>query len=106
MKKRRSSERPPDVPVHPDGTVADPHANGQPVAATTAESSAPGATTLTEPAKDRPVATFAALSDRTTRIEVAAWARTVQVGDEEVLQFALSIQRSWRDKDGAWTRNG
>lgn len=57
--------------------------------------------------KNRPAASFAANSDRTTHLEVAVWARQVKVGEaEEYTQYSLTVRRSWRDKDGRWTDNG
>ena len=59
-----------------------------------------------EPKKNRPAASFAAMSDRTTRVEVAVWARPVKVGEaEEYTQYSLTVSRSWRDRDGNWTGN-
>lgn len=56
--------------------------------------------------KQRPATSFAAMSDRTTRIEVAVWARQVKVAaKEEYTQYALTIARSWRDGEGSWSRN-
>jgi hypothetical protein len=89
-------------PDGPDGeaatVVAEPpvpeQQNGQPVAE---QPAAP---------KIRPAASFAANSDRTTRIEVAVWARQVKVGEaEEYTQYSLTARRSWRDRDGNWTVN-
>lgn len=60
-----------------------------------------------EPAKlppNRPAASFAAYSDRTTRIEVAVWGKQVKSGDEEYTQYALTLSRSWQ-KDGNWQGN-
>ena len=57
--------------------------------------------------KTRPAASFAANSDRTTRIEVAVWTRTVTVSaSEEYTQYSLTLSRAWRDTGGAWTGNG
>lgn len=56
--------------------------------------------------KNRPAASFAAHSDRTTCLEVTVWARQVKVSEaEEYTQYALTVSRSWRDKDGKWTPN-
>lgn len=56
--------------------------------------------------KTRPAASFAASSDRTTRIEVAVWARQVKVSEsEEYTQYSLTLTRSWRNMDGQWTEN-
>lgn len=53
--------------------------------------------------KNRPAASFAAHSDRTTRLEVAVWARPVKVGEtEEYTQYSLTVSRSWPDTDGNW----
>ncbi len=57
------------------------------------------------PVKNRPAASFAAYSDRTTRIEVAVWAKLVKVSDqEEYTQYTLTLSRSWQ-KDGHWQGN-
>ena len=57
--------------------------------------------------KNRPAASFAANTDRTTRLEVAVWARVVTVSEqEEYTQYSLTITRSYRDKDGKWNVNG
>ena len=104
MAKKRSVEKPPDVPVDADGNVMTvPEANGHAGVATVEPPAAPK---VAEPPKDGPVATFAALSDRTTRLEVAAWGRVIKVNGEDVLQYALTVSRSWQDKDGAWRPNG
>ena len=59
------------------------------------------------PAKTRPVISFAANSDRTTRLEVAVWARTVKVSEtEEYTQYSITLARAWRDTEGNWTGNG
>lgn len=56
--------------------------------------------------QDRPAASFAAFSDRTTRVEVACWARPVKVSEtEEYTRYTLTVSRSWRDTDGRWTPN-
>ena len=57
-------------------------------------------------AKTRPAVSYAAHSDRTTRIEVAVWPRTVTVSDrEEYTVYSLTLRRSWRDAEGTWTDN-
>jgi hypothetical protein len=57
--------------------------------------------------QSKSVAGFAAHSDRTTRLEVAVWARQVKVIErEEITQYSLSFNRAWRDKDGHWTESG
>jgi hypothetical protein len=57
-------------------------------------------------ATNRPAASFAANSDRTTRVEVAVWAKVIKVSEqEEYTQYALTLSRSWRDKDGQWHGN-
>ena len=54
--------------------------------------------------KTRPAVSYAANSDRTTRIEVAVWPRTVTVSEsEEYTVYSLTLTRSWRDADGTWT---
>lgn len=55
---------------------------------------------------NRPAASFAAPSDRGTRIEVAVWSKQVKVGQsEEYTQYSLTLSRSWRDKEGNWFGN-
>jgi hypothetical protein len=104
MGKKRSSEKPPDVPVDQNGAVVTvPETNGH---AATATMDRPALPVLTAPPTDRPVTTFAARSDKTTRLEVAAWGRTVKVNGEDVLQYALTVSRSWQDKHGNWTQSG
>jgi hypothetical protein len=57
------------------------------------------------PARNRPAASFAAYSDRTTRVEVAVWARQVKVSEqEEYTQYTLTLARAWQ-KDGIWHGN-
>jgi len=59
-----------------------------------------------ESKKNRPAASFAAHSDRTTRVEVAVWAKLVKVSEvEEYTQYSLTLSRSWRDKEGQWFGN-
>ena len=54
---------------------------------------------------NRPAASFAAHSDRTTRIEVAVWAKKLVVSEqEEYTQYTLTLSRSW-EKDGNWYGN-
>jgi len=54
----------------------------------------------------KPVAGFAAHSDRTTQLEVTVWARKVKASDgEEFTQYSLILNRSWRDKAGKWTES-
>ncbi len=93
-----SRRKKPDGPD--DGTavsVAEPPAPESQNGVSAAQPAAP---------KNRPAASFAANSDRTTRIEVAVWTRQVKVGEaEEYTQYSLTISRSWRDKDGHWTDN-
>ena len=37
---------------------------------------------------------------------MAVWARLVKVSEvDEYTQYSLTIQRSWRDKDGKWSVN-
>ena len=63
------------------------------------------ATGQTQPKPNRPAASFAANSDRTTRVEVAVWAKLIKVSDqEEYTQYSLTLSRSWQ-KDGQWFGN-
>jgi hypothetical protein len=56
--------------------------------------------------KNRPAASFAAMTDRQTRVEIAVWAREVKVGEGETYtQYSLTVTRSWRDKEGRWSTN-
>jgi hypothetical protein len=96
-----------------NGTRKKPDAQAQaPTATALAEPPAPEVSTgpsAEQPAvqqKKRPAASFAAMSDRTTRLEVAVWARVVTVSPtEEYTQYSLTFTRSWRDNDGKWTVN-
>jgi hypothetical protein len=98
MGRRRISERPPDIPVDPNGTVmVAPEVNGH------ALDPLPPAPPPAGPKPNRPVAGFVANSDRTTRLEVAVWARQFKSNEgEEYTQYSLSLGRSWRDPDGKW----
>ena len=72
--------------------VAEPngvHAEGQP-----------------EPVKTKPVASFAASTDRTTRVEVAVWARQVKTDDGEFTQYSFTMKRTWRDQAGSYKESG
>jgi hypothetical protein len=69
------------------------------------QSNGPPAEGQTPPPKNRPAASFAAYSDRTTRIEAAVWSKLVKVSEqEEYTQYALTLSRSWQ-KDGNWQGN-
>ena len=66
----------------------------------------PEATGQTPPKPNRPAASFAAHSDRTTRVEVAVWSKVIKLSEqEEYIQYALTLSRSWRDRDGQWHGN-
>jgi hypothetical protein len=83
----------------PVATLPEPSPNGTPEVNGQAELKPP-----TEK-QNRPAASFAAYSDRTTRIEVAVWAKLVKVSEqEEYTQYTLTLSRSWQ-KDGAWHGN-
>jgi hypothetical protein len=83
--------------------IADPPAPGQHQGARDAP---PAGEPAAKPPPNRPAASFAAHSDRTTRIEVAVWSKLVKVSEqEEYTQYALTLSRSWRDKEGAWQGN-
>ncbi len=91
-----------------DAEGGDVHANGTAVLDPPAPEQQSGESSPTPAVaeKNRPAASFAASSDRTTRLEVAVWARVVKVSDtEEYTQYSLTVSRSWRDKDGNWTGN-
>jgi hypothetical protein len=78
-----------ETPVEANGTHPPPAATGTP-----------------PPKPNRPAASFAASSDRTTRVEVAVWSKVVKVSDqEEYTQYSLTLSRSWRDKEGNWFGN-
>jgi hypothetical protein len=82
-----------DPPV--ETPLTEPSANGH-----TGDSPVPA------PKPNRPAASFAAHSDRTTRVEVAVWSKVIKVSEqEEYTQYALTLSRSWRDKDGQWHGN-
>jgi hypothetical protein len=57
-------------------------------------------------AKRRPAATFAAMTDRTTRVEIAAWANVHQGQNGEYTQYSLTFRRSWRDAQNQWHDGG
>jgi hypothetical protein len=89
----------------------DPSANGTATAVLDPPPPEPTPEPPTDPPqvapKTRPAVSYAAHSDRTTRIEVAVWARTVTVSEtEEYTQYSLTVSRAWRDADGHWTGNG
>lgn len=102
MARKRKSDEPEGGVGIADPPPAESAAAEQPATVPTTDE--PGS----QPAapKNRPAASFAAFSDRTTRVEVACWARQVKVSEaEEYTQYALTVSRSWRDKDGQWTQN-
>ena len=89
--------------VHDTGTaLAD-----QPAEMPGTQGAPPASEPATKPTPpNRPAASFAAHSDRTTRLEVAVWSKRVTVSaQEEYTQYALTLSRSWRDKDGHWQGN-
>lgn len=102
MARRRRADEPEasSVPA-PGAAAADPPGAPRPAA------EQPTGVTVGQPAaRNRPAARFAAHSDRTTRIEVAVWAKQVRGSDaEEYTQYSLTLSRSWRDKDGQWFGN-
>ena len=92
----------------------DPSSNGTHTATAVAEAppvepeptKAPPEAPSGEAKKNRPAASFAANSDRTTRVEVAVWSKLVKVSEqEEYTQYSLTLSRSWRDKEGQWFGN-
>jgi hypothetical protein len=95
-KKETDVQDVPDTPPAEEGAVAvlPPPENGTPTP-----------TSGQAPATNRPAASFSAYSDRTTRIEVAVWARQVKVSEhEEYTQYTLTLSRGWQ-KDGTWHGN-
>jgi hypothetical protein len=92
----------------PPETAAEARQAATPPAETATTSTAPGEQA---PANGRepprqPNVSWAVNSDRTTRIEVAAWVNTyVSQGGEEYEQVSFSVQRSYRSDDG-WQRGG
>lgn len=56
--------------------------------------------------KQRPVVSFSAKSDKTTRLELAVWPRVVKVSDqEEYTVYSMTLTRSWCDGDKKWSQN-
>jgi hypothetical protein len=95
MARRQKSE------VGENGTVA-----GNPPNPATEAPPNGEATGAAAEAKARPAVSFAANSDRTTRLEVAVWAKAMKAADgEEFTQHVLTLQRSWRAQDGTWERS-
>ncbi|HYH66306.1 MAG TPA: hypothetical protein VD866_16560 [Urbifossiella sp.] len=108
MGRKRKAEDPEGVVgiADPPPAVLPADAEGQPEAAATPEIPGEQPAELPVTPRNRPAASFAAMSDRTTRVEIAVWARQVKVGEgEEYTQYALTVSRAWRDKDGNWTSN-
>jgi hypothetical protein len=104
----RNKKKPDDAPenaVLANGVaVAEPPETPQPEPQQGARD-APPAHEASKPPANRLAASFAAYSDRTTRIEVAVWAKKVVVSEqEEYTQYALTLSRAWQ-KDGAWQGN-
>ena len=97
--------------IHDNGSAvatADPPAEvSPPEQQQGARDAPPAGEPVTKPTPpNRPAASFAAHSDRTTRLEVAVWSKVVKVSEqEEYTQYALTLSRSWRDKDGHWQGN-
>lgn len=55
----------------------------------------------------RPEISWALNSDRTTRIEVAAWLNTYTTqGGESYEQATFTVSRSYRDQNDQWQRGG
>jgi hypothetical protein len=99
MVRRRRSDEPPEANGN---AVADPPTVEQPQP----QSMPPELNGQSMPEKKRPAASFLAMSDRTTRLEVAVWARQVKVTDtEEYTQHWMTFSRSWREMDGSWHDN-
>jgi hypothetical protein len=83
-----------ETPPEANGPHAQPAANGQ----------SPPTGNGVHP--NRPAASFAAQSDRGTRVEVAVWSKRIVITEqEEYTQYTLTLSRSWRDKDGNWFGN-
>jgi hypothetical protein len=84
MGRKKSSDPPADQPEDGAGTTAtaSPGDNGD---------------------SRRPAMSWALNSDRTTRIEVAAWLNTHRTqSGEEFEQVSFTMTRSYRDESGAW----
>lgn len=107
MARRRKPDEPGENGIPAEGTmVADPPAETPTPEQHQGARDAPPAGEASKPPPNRPAASFAAGSDRTTRIEVAVWAKKVTVSEqEEYTQYSLTLSRSWRDKDGHWQGN-
>jgi hypothetical protein len=97
-------KKPDDGPNH--DVLANGTAVAEPPPETTVEPSSAQAPQGSPPPKNRPAASFAANSDRTTRVEVAVWSKLIKVSEqEEYTQHSLTLSRSWRDKEGNWFGN-
>ena len=107
-RKRNKPDEAPENGVHASGTaVAEPPTEAPaPEPQQGARDASPAGEPAAKPAApNRPAASFAAYSDRTTRIEVAVWAKKVTVSErEEYTQYTLTLSRSWQ-KGGNWQGN-
>ena len=102
-KKKEPDMDPTTNGTAPPSAVADPPAGAHPARVPPEQNGhpPPGG----DVKQNRPAASFAAYSDRTTRIEVAVWSKLVTVSaQEEYTQYALTLSRSWQ-KDGQWQGN-
>jgi hypothetical protein len=80
---------------------AEPHTNGTAVAEPPVIETQPP---KPDAPKNRPSASFAANSDKTTRVEVAVWGRTVEKDGESWIQFSVTVNRSYRKDGGTWEK--
>jgi len=88
------------LPTTPTETPAE--ANGTPTNTT------PPVETQNGQRKNKPVVSYAASSDRWTRLEVALWpnAMTNKETGELYTQLVITIARNWRDAEGNWHQGG
>src|SRR5437870_5056987 len=57
--------------------------------------------------KRKPIVSYRLSSDRTTSIELAVWSNTFTSKEGEPYeQLSVTIQRSYKDANGAWCKGG
>jgi hypothetical protein len=95
--RRKKPDGPGDDGALAAVTEVPPEANGTP---------APPDAAAGPACPNRPAASFAAPSDRGTRVEVAVWSKRIVITEqEEYTRYNLTLSRSWRDKEGNWFGN-
>jgi hypothetical protein len=107
-KKTATAEAPPAgvPPSDTNGTLPEEATTLAPPGAPTTYPSEPPPGTGNRD-KRKPAVSFKYPTDRTTTIEVAVWPNqiTLQSG-EQVQVYAVTIQRSYLDREGEWQKNG